>query len=80
MKMKIKIDIKETSILFPLDDTKKKTKVLRFKFNSNCANNIDNEFDTIIDGNNKLINTNYKSNNMKLSAKFLEIEFRLVNC
>ena len=78
--MKIKIELKETSILFPLDDTKSKTKVLRFKFNSSCNINMDSEFDTIINGNNQLIRTNYKSNNMKLSAKCIEIEFSIVNC
>ena len=34
---------------------------------------IDREFDSIIDGNDKLIRTFYKSNNMKLYAKFLDI-------
>ena len=41
---------------------------------------MDSEFDTIINGNNQLIRTNYKSNNMKLSAKCIEIEFSIVNC
>ena len=78
--MKINIELKETSILFPLDDTKSKTKILRYKFNSFCRIDIDNEFDTIIDGYNRLLRINYKSKNLKLSAKFLDIEFSIVNC
>ena len=77
--MKIKIDIKEILIKFPFDDTKTKTKILYFKFNSIFKINIDSEFDSIIDGNDKLISTFYKSNNMKLSAKFLDIQFVLAN-
>ena len=76
--MKIKVEIRETSLLFPLDDTKSKTKVLRFKFNSACTINMDSEFDQVTDGNNKLVRTNYKSNNMKLSAKCFEIEFSIL--
>ena len=64
-KMRINIKVKETFILFPLDDTKKKTKILRFKFISHCKINLDSEFDTIVDGNNLLVRTNYQSNNMK---------------
>ena len=77
--MKIKIEIRETSLSFPLDDTKDKTKVLHFKFNSACTINMDSEYDLITDGNKKLIRTNYKSNNMKLSAKCFEIEFIIYN-
>ena len=73
--MNIKIEIRETSLSFPLDDTKEKTKVLHFKFNSACNINMDSEYDLITDGNKRLVRTNYKSNNMKLSAKCFEIEF-----
>ena len=78
-KMRINIKVKETFILFPLDDTKKKTKILRFKFISHCKINLDSEFDTIVDGNNLLVRTNYQSNNMKLSLKCLDTEFSIAN-
>ena len=78
--IKINIKLNETTILFPLDDIKTKTKILRFKFNLSCRIKIDSEYDTIVDGNNKLIRTNYKSNNMDLNAKCLDIEFSIANC
>ena len=71
--MKIKIDIKEILIKFPFDDTKIKTKILYLNLIQFLKINIDSEFDSIIDGNDKLIRTFYKSNNMKLSAQFFDI-------
>ena len=78
-KININIKVKETFILFPLDDTKKRTKLLRFRFLSFCKIKLDSEFDTIFDGNNLLVRTNYQSNNMKLSLKCLDTEFSIAN-
>ena len=69
----------ETSLEFPLDDTKSKTKVLRFQYNFICFMTMDSEYIMTVDGNGKLINTKYISNNKKLSAKCLNISFNIAN-
>ena len=78
-KMKIKVEMKETALVFPLDDTSSKTKLLRFRFNFTSTILMDNDYDTTIDGNGKLIKTIYKTKNMKIAAKCLNIEFAVVN-
>ena len=77
--LKMNIDLSETTILFPFDDRKSKTRVFRYKSNLNCRIIMNNEYDTIIDGNNKIVHTNYKSNNITLTAKCLDIQFSIVN-
>ena len=77
--MKIKFEMKETILEFPLDDTKSKTKVLRFKYNFLCTILMDSEYDITKDGLGRTIKMNYLSNNMKLSAKCINIGFNIVN-
>ena len=77
--MIIKFEMKETMLEFPLDDTKSKTKVLRFKYNFLCTILMDSEYDITKDGLGRTIKINYLSNNMKLSAKCINIEFNIVN-
>ena len=77
--MKINFEMKETMLEFPLDDTKSKTKVLRFNFNFLCTILTDSEYDTTKDGTGRTIKINYLSNNMKLSAKCINIGFNIVN-
>ena len=77
--MKIKFEMKETMLEFPLDDTKSKTKVLRFKYNFLCTILMDSEYDTTRDGLGRTIKIDYLSNNMKLSAKCINIGFNIVN-
>ena len=45
--MKVKIEMKETMLELPLDDTKSKTKVVRFRFNFLCSVLMDSEYDNI---------------------------------
>ena len=77
--MKVKFEMKETMLEFPLDDTKSKTKVVRFKYNFVCSVLMDSEYDTTKDGSGKVVKLNYLSNNMKISAKFIKIGFNIVN-
>ena len=77
--MKINFQMKETMVEFPLDDTKSKTKVLRFNFNFICSILMDSEYDLTKDGTGRDIKYNYLSNNMKLCAKFINIGFSVVN-
>ena len=77
--MKVKIEMKETMLEFPLDDTKSKTKVLRYKFNFICSTLMDSEYDITKDGTGKELRIDYLSNNMKVSAKFINIGFNIVH-
>ena len=77
-KMKVKIEMKETMLEFPLDDTKSKTKVVRFRFNFLCSVLMDSEYDNIKDGTGKLLRINYLSNNMKISVKCINIGLNIV--
>ena len=77
-KMKIKLEMKETMLEFPLDDTKSKTKVVRFRFNFLCSVLMDSEYDNIKDGTGKLLRINYLSNNMKIAVKCINIGLNIV--
>ena len=77
--IKIKCELRESSILFPLDDTKSVTKVLRIK--SNIAGNVylKTNVDLIRDGNSKLVKVNFKENNFKAGIKILNVEFGILD-
>ena len=77
--MRVKIQMKETMLEFPLDDTKSKTKIVRFKFNFICSTLMDSEYDVTKDGKGRQIRIDYLSNNMKVSAKFINIGFNIVH-
>ena len=77
--MKINFEMKETRLDFPLDDTKSKTKVLRFNFNFILTLLMNSEYDNIKDGFGRVIRTNYITNNMKMSAKCVNIGFAIAN-
>ena len=75
----VKFEMKESLLEFPLDDTKSKTKVLRFQHNFICTMTMDSEYYMTVDGNGKLIETKYITNNKKLCAKLLNISFSIAN-
>ena len=77
--MKVYFEMKETMLEFPMDDTKSKTKVVRFQYNFLCSVLMDSEYDTTKDGKGKTIKIDYLSNNMKISAKFININFSIIN-
>ena len=77
--MKVFLEMKETMLEFPMDDTKSKTKVVRFTFNFKSSVLMDSEYDITRDGKGKDIKCDYLSNNMKISAKFINISFSIVN-
>jgi hypothetical protein len=54
--------MRETSLIFSLDDTKSITKVLRFKYNLNGSIHLKTNFDMIRDGNKKLVKINFNEN------------------
>ena len=76
--MKVKLEMKETMLEFPLDDTKSKTKVVRFKFNFLCSVLMNSEYDSTRDGTGKLIKINYLSNNMNIAVKCINIGLNIV--
>jgi hypothetical protein len=75
--MKITFEMKRIRLEFPLDDTKSKTKALRFNFNFLSSILMDSEYDLTKDGTGHVISYKYLSNNMKLCAKFINIEFSI---
>ena len=77
--MDVKLEMKETILDFPLEDTKSKTKILRFKFNLVTSYKSNNEYKESVDGNGKTLKIEYISNNMKLSCKILNIGFNIIN-
>ena len=77
--MIIKLDMKETILDFPLEDTKSKTKILRFKFNLVTSYNSNSEYNESVDGNSKTLKIEYIADNMKISCKILNIGFNIMN-
>ena len=77
--MEIKLNMKETILDFPLEDTKSKTKILRFRFNLVTSYKSNNEYNENVDGNGKTIKIEYISDNMKISCKILNIGFNIMN-
>ena len=79
LNIKIKIEMKETSILFPLDDTKSNTTVLRLKSNINGNIYFKTDIDLIRNGNDKLVKINFNENNIKTGIKIFNVEFGILN-
>ena len=77
--IKIKFDLRETSLLFPLDDTKSVTKVIRFKSNINGNIHLKTNFDLIRDGNTKLVKIDFKENMFNTGVKILNVELGILN-
>ena len=77
--MEIYLDMKETILDFPLEDTKSKTKILRFKFNLVTSYKSNNEYNESVDGNGKTLKIDYIKDNMKISCKILNIGFNILN-
>ena len=77
--MDVILDMKETILDFPLEDTKTKTKLLRFKFNLVTSYKTNNEYNESVDGNGKTIKMEYIADNMKISCKILNIGFNIIN-
>ena len=79
LNIKIKFEMKETSILFPLDDTKSYTTVLRLKSNINGNVYFKTDIDLIRNGNDKLVKINFNENNIKTGIKIFNVEFGILN-
>ena len=79
LNIKMKFELRETSIIFPLDDTKSATKVLRVKSNINGNTYFKTNIDIIRDGNEKLVQVNFIENILKTGIKILNIEFGILN-
>ena len=77
--MDIILNMKETILDFPLEDTKSKTKILRFKFNLVTTYNSNNEYNESVDGNGKILKIEYIADNMKISCKILNVGFNIIN-
>ena len=76
--MEINLEMKETIIDFPLEDTKSQTKILRFKFNLVTSYKSNNEYNESVDGNGKTLKIEYIADNMKISCKILKIGFNIM--
>ena len=77
--MKIYFEMKETRLDFPMDDTKNKTKVLKYNFNFICTIMTNSEYDSIKNIYGRQIRINYITNNMKLSAKCTNVMFEILH-
>ena len=77
--MKIYFEMKETRLDFPMDDTKNKTKVLKYNFNFICTIMTNSEYDSIKNIYGRQIRINYLTNNMKLSAKCTNVRFEIAH-
>ena len=76
-KMKITFQMKKACFDFPLDDTKEKTKVLKFNFNFLCTIIMNNEYDCIENIFGRQIKIDYITKNMNLSAKCVNVKFKI---
>ena len=79
LNIKIKFEARETSIIFPLDDSKSVTKVLRLKSNINGNIYLRTDIDLIRNGNDRLVKVNFKENIMKTGIKINNVEFCMLN-
>jgi hypothetical protein len=77
--IKIKLELRETSLLFPLDDTKSVTKVIRCKSNINGNVYLNTNFDLIRDGNTKLVKINFNENKINTGMKILNVELGILD-
>ena len=77
--IKLKFEIKEISILFPLDDSKSVTKVLRIKSYINGNVHFKTDIDLIRNGNDKLVKIDFNENNFKTGLKILNVELGFLN-
>jgi hypothetical protein len=77
--MKINFEMKETRLDFPMDDTEDKTKVLRFNFNFISTILMNSEYDSIKNVFGRQIRINYITNNMKISAKCINVGFQIIH-
>ena len=75
--MKINFQMKKTRLDFPMDDTQGKTKVLKFNFNFLFTIVMNSEYDSIQNSLGRQIRINYITNNMKLSAKCVNVGFKI---
>ena len=76
-KMKITFQMKKASLDFPLEDTKSKTKVLKFNFNFLCTILMNNEYDNIQNMYGRQVGIEYITKNMNLSAKCVNVKFKI---
>ena len=79
LNIKLKFELRDINILFPLDDTKSITKVLRIKANINGTFFLKSNYDSISDGNSKLVRIIFKENNLKTGIKMLDVEFGILD-
>ena len=79
LNMKIKFEMREACILFPLEDTKSITTVIRIKSNINGSINYNTNIDFIRNGNDKLVKININENRLKSGLKIPNIEFDILN-
>ena len=77
--IKIKFELRETSIILPLDDSKPKTKVIRIKCNVNGNMHFKTNFDLIRNGNGKLVKINFNENIIKTGVKVLNVDLGILN-
>ena len=78
LNIKIKFEMKETSIIFPLDDTKSKTNVIQIKSNINGNVAFKTDIDLIRNGNDKLVKINFNENSLKTGIKVLNTEIAIL--
>ena len=69
--------MKKASLDFPLEDTKSKTKVLKFNFNFLCTILMNNEYDNIQNMYGRQVGIEYITKNMNLSAKCVNVKFKI---
>ena len=79
LNIKVKFEMREAAILFPLDDSKSITKVLNLKGKVKGNVAIKTDVDLIRNGNDKLVKIKFKENNMKTNIKILGIELNMLN-
>ena len=77
--IKIKFEMRQASIIFPLDDSKSVTRVLQLKSNINGNISLKANIDLIRNGHDELIKVNFKENNMKTGIKILNVELNMLN-
>ena len=79
LNIKIKFEMRETSLIYPLDDSKSVTKVLKVKSNINGNNYLKTNIDLIRDGNDKLIKIVFNENHFKTGIKIINVELNILN-
>ena len=79
LNIKVKFEMREAAILFPLDDSKSVTKVLNLKGNIKGNIFFKTNVDLIRNGHDKLVKIQIKENNMKTNIKILGVELNMLN-